>query len=222
MSPNIVAPFDGFVTAVNVKGGDYIYKGTVAVQIADPNQFESNIMVGEMNILKVKIGGTAQVQMNALPGLTFSGNVTFISPTATIQSGVVNYEVTVGVNPIPITGQAATSNLTGGRAGAAPQAVQLKDGLTDTVNIIVQQKNDVLLVPNSAIFYQGGKPYVEVMLPNGATNQQAIQTGITDFRNTEVISGLNEGDKVVIPLVSATTTTTTPRPGVIPGLGRGG
>jgi len=96
----VVAPFDGFITKVNVEGGDEVMKGTVAVTIADPNQFEADILVSEMDIFQVKPGGEAWVQVDALQGLRLPAEVTHISPTAVIQAGVVNYEVKVEIQSI--------------------------------------------------------------------------------------------------------------------------
>ena len=94
-SPEIIAPFAGFIISVNVEGGDEVLKGTVAVELADPNKFEADILVSEMDILQVKLGGEAWVQVDALQGMSLPAEVTHVSPTATIQSGVVNYEVKV-------------------------------------------------------------------------------------------------------------------------------
>ncbi len=96
-SLEIIAPFDGFITWVNTEaeGGDEVMKGTVAVQIADPTRFEVVLWVSETDIFDVKLGGEASVQVDAIATLTLPAEVTDISPTATIQSGVVNYEVTV-------------------------------------------------------------------------------------------------------------------------------
>lgn len=206
----IVTPFTGFVTAVNVEGGDEVKKGTVAVQIADPDKFEAEIMVSEMDIPQVKLGGEATVQVDSIPGLTLPAKVTHISPTATIQSGVVNYKVKVEVEP--------------GEAVAVPEDFQLREGLTVTVNIIAQQKTDVLLVPYAAITNEGGKSYVQVVSPTGATEKRAIKTGITDYQFTEVTEGLSEGEKVSV-LQSAKTTAKTeqqPSGGMIPIPGVGG
>ncbi len=95
MSPEITAPFDGFITRVNVAGGDTVFKGTVVAQLADPNKFKADILVSEMDIFQVEVGTTATIQVDALSGRAFSATVTDIAPTATIQSGVVNYDVTV-------------------------------------------------------------------------------------------------------------------------------
>ncbi len=97
MSAELVAPFDGFITQVNVEGGDEVLNGTVAVQVADPDKFEAEILVSEMDIPNVKTGGQAIVTVDALPGIILSATVTDVAPTATISSGVVNYNVRVEV-----------------------------------------------------------------------------------------------------------------------------
>lgn len=94
-SPEIVAPFDGFIVSVNVKGGDKITKGTVLVQISAPDKFEAYILVSEAEILQVEVGTQATVVADAISGISFPATVTHISPKATISSGVVNYTIRV-------------------------------------------------------------------------------------------------------------------------------
>jgi RND family efflux transporter MFP subunit len=202
-SPEVTAPFDGFITNVNVKGGDEVKKGTVAVTLADPNKFEVDILVSEMDISQVEKGEEATVQADAISGITFPAEVTYIAPTATIQSGVVNYGVTVEVESLEAVAQGSNST---SQASATSQASQLREGLTVTVNLIVDQRTNVLVVPNGAITTQGGQSYVEVLSPDGTIEWRAIKTGITDYVNTEVTDGLNEGDKVIVPQGTTTTT----------------
>jgi RND family efflux transporter MFP subunit len=266
-SPEVIAPFAGFITIVNVKGGDEVKKGTVAVTLADPNKFEAEILVSEMDIYQVEVGGAATVEADAFSGWTFPAKVTHISPTATIQSGVVNYSVTVEVQSLePITSAQPASPPTGtappegftlpegatppegftlpegftpptGQGGAAssstttvPENLELRQGLTVTVSLIVQQATDVLLVPYAAISTEGGQSYVQVMLSDGTIEKRAITTGITDYVNTEVTEGLSEGEQVVVSSTSSTSTSETSQdegemPGgeiIIPGVGQGG
>lgn len=186
----IVAPFSGFITMINVEGGDEVMKGTIAVQLADPEKFEADIMVSEMDILQVKLGGEAWVQVDAMQGLSLPAEVTHISPTATIQSGVVNYEVKVEVESLK------------------PEGFQLREGLTVIVSIIVDERNDVLLVPNAAIATQGRQTYVQVMSQGGIIEERSITTGISDWQYTEVTEGLSEGEQVVVPGGTTTTSAT--------------
>jgi hypothetical protein len=81
------------------------------------------------------------------------------------------------------------------------------------VSILVEEKNDVLMVPNGAITYQGREAYVQVVSPDGTIEQRLIQTGISDSQNTEVTSGLSEGEQVVIPQTTTTTSTTSQQGG---------
>ncbi len=267
-SPEIIAPFEGFIISVNVSGGDEVTKGTVAVTIADPEEFEANILVSEMDIFEVKLGGEARVEVDAMESLSLPAEVTHISPTATIQSGVVNYEVKVEVASLEemiqeqqeaienmqegelpeslkqaieegsITQEQAEAMLEqmqqvpGGQqrqvSAALSEDFQLREGLTVTVSIIVEEKTDILLVPNSAITTRGWQTYVQVLLPDDTTEERVITTGISDWQYTEVTDGLSEGEQVVVPQGTATTTSTTTFPeqgppgGMMPIPGMGG
>ncbi|MFC1940906.1 biotin/lipoyl-binding protein [Chloroflexota bacterium] len=253
-SPIITAPFDGFITKVNVEGGDEIMTGTVAVQLADPEKFEADIMVGEMDILQMKLGGEAQVQVDAVQGISLPAEVTHISPTATISQGVVNYKIKVALQSLEAIAQEQqavrqeqTQNITEGELperlkqaieegrmtqeqteemmkqmqqgqgqqqpqGQMPtmtlEDFQLMEGLTVTVSIIVDERNDVLLVPNAAIATQGRQTFVQVLAADGTLEQRTIQTGISDYQFTEVTEGLSEGEQIIVPQGTSTTPTT--------------
>jgi len=226
-SSEIIATFDGFITRVNVEGGDEVQKGTVAVIVADPNRFEADILVSEIDIMQVKLGMEAEVQVDAMQGVTLPAKVTHIAPTATIQQGVVNYEVKVEVESlenVPDGQQNTAQGVPSEQETAVPQDdFQLREGLTVTVSIIVQQELDVLLVPYAAITSQGEQSYVQVLLPDGTIENRAIKTGITDYSSTQVIEGLSEGEAVIITQISTTgsATKSQQQPGgmMIPGMG---
>jgi RND family efflux transporter MFP subunit len=247
-SPEIIAPFDGFITSVNVSGGDEVTKGTVAVTIADPNEFEADILVSEMDIFQVKLGGKAWVQVEAMQGLSLPAEVTHISPTATIQSGVVNYTVKVELQALERIAQeqleampdissgeipdfiqqaidagemtqeeaeAMMEQMQGGQMrqmGQTPtmtyEDIQLREGLTVTVSLVVEEATDVLLVPNGAITTRGGQTYVQVLSADGSMEERAVKTGISNWQYTEVTDGLSEGEQVVVPQGTTTTSTT--------------
>ncbi len=201
LSPVITAPFDGIITAINVKGGDDIYKGTVAVQIADPNKFEANILVTETDIFSVKVGGESTVTVDAISGVSYPATITEIAPLATVSSGVVNYQVTAQLTD-------------------SDKVSTLKSGLSATVNVIIAQKNDVLIVPTRAITHVGQNATVQVV--NGTvTEVRTIQTGISDSSNTEVTSGLTAGEVILTKSSSSTKTSTSNQggPGMVPGIG---
>ena len=279
-SPVISAPFAGIITKVNVSVGGVVKKGAVAVILADPSEFGAAFMVGEIDILQVKLGGGAWVQVDAMLGMSLPAKVTHISPTATIQQGVVNYRVKVEIESLEAVrqerqeaGREAMQGITqgelperirqaieegritqeqaeemiermqqgelpmqpgqGGQLGqggqhgqvstAMPEDFQLREGLTVTVSILVEERNDVLLVPNAAITSRGGQAYVTVVSPDDTLEERAIQTGLSDWQFTEVIEGLSEGEKIIVPQGTTTTPTTPQQRGQggirIPGMG---
>ena len=233
-SPEVTAPFDGFITNVNVRGGDEVKKGTVAVTLADPDKFEVDILVSEMDISDVQKGGMATLQADAMSGISLPAKVTYIAPTATIQSGVVNYKVTVEVESVSNITQGPASGMMPPQGFTPPagqgnssitqpvgtfRAIQLREGLTVTVNVIVDQRTNVLLVPSGAITTEGWQSYVEVLSADGTIERRVIETGITDYVNTEVTGGLNEGEKVIVPQGTSTTEQEGQGGGMFPGGG---
>jgi len=222
-SPLIVALFDGFITMVNVEGGDEVLTGTVAVQLADPNKFEADILVSEMDILQVKENGEAWVQVDSMPGINLPAEVTHISPTATIQSGVVNYQVKVEVKSLEAMQQEQKQTREGQQEQVPtmiPENFKLREGLTVTVSIIVAESTDVLMVPNGAVTQKGAQSYVQIVTVSGKSEQRAIQTGVSDWQFTEVTSGLSEGEQVLVPQGTAPETTQNGSPGGFPGIMR--
>ncbi|MEE9399036.1 MAG: hypothetical protein V3V23_02075, partial [Dehalococcoidales bacterium] len=138
-----------------------------------------------------------------------------------IQSGVVNYQVKVAIESLAAVMEKQRGLQPGHLPTTMPEDFQLREGLTVTVSILVDERTDVLLVPNSAITSQGGKMYVQVMSAAGTSEERVVQTGISDWQFTEVTDGLSEGEQVVVP--QGTTTTTTqqgPSRMRVPGLGR--
>lgn len=191
----IVAPFDGTVTAVNiVVGGAGPTSGaTGAIQLADLDNLEIIVNMAEVDVSKIKVGQAAQITLDALSNVTLAGEVALVAPAGVQTQGVVNYPVTVAVHDPP---------------------ANVKTGMTANVNIITEQRDDVLIVPNRAVRTVGRQRMATVLF-EGAEMQVPIVVGMSGDTHTEVVSGLKEGDVVV---VSSTTTATTNR---IPGMGGG-
>jgi macrolide-specific efflux system membrane fusion protein len=189
----ITSPIKAIVTKVSVKQGDIVQRNTGIIEIADPEKFEANVMVSERDVASLSTGRESNVSFDALPGLIFPAKITRIAPLGTIQQGVVNYQVTVELTSVkPVTG-------TGSPAASTPP-VNLKDGFSAVVNIPVQQKDNILIVPSSAISHKG-QDYVVQLKTSTSTETHIVKIGITDFQNTEIIDGLNQGDQVVIPSI---------------------
>ena len=99
----IIAPFAGLVTDVNVVPGDQVAANAVGVRIIDPVNFQTEVLVNEMEIYQLSIGTPATVQVVAQPGYSFPARVALIAESPTIQSNVVNYKVTVQMDPVGTT-----------------------------------------------------------------------------------------------------------------------
>lgn len=172
----VVAPFDGIVSAVNVEAGDTVNAGTVIVKIVDPSDIEVSAIVDEIDVAQVQVGQKATVTLDAYSDLEISGVVSSISSFANSQSGVVSYPVTIKLT--------------------IPSGVQLREGMSATATITVQEVNNVLLVPNKAISGTSSNPVVTVMV-NGETEVRSVKLGDSNDDYTVVTSGLKEGDVVV-------------------------
>ena len=180
----ILAPFDGTIAKVNVKEGDVLssvnYATTVAVEVIDPSRMELNADVDEIDIPSVKLGQKVIIEADALPDVQFEGKVAFISPLPTVEAGVVLYSVTISLD--------------------VAEGSELKAGMSATADITINERSNVLLVPNRAIEQDSsGNPVVGVMV-NEQIQERPVVIGISDGIRTEIVDGLDEGERVVIEM----------------------
>ncbi len=199
----LAASFDGIVSVVNIQAGQTVSAGTVAVEIVDPSDIEVSATVDEVDVPNVKVGQKVAVSLDALPNDTFSGVVSTISILGSSQSGVVSYPVTV--------------NLT------VPSGVLLRQGMSATATITTQEIDNVLLVPVAAVHgSSSNNPTVTVMV-NGVAEVRAVKVGQSNGTYTEIVSGLNAGDEVVVTTSTSSSTSSSSLRGIgIGGLGGGG
>ena len=93
----------------------------------------------------------------------------------------------------------AVNSSSGPMKTASSTAAQLREGLTVIVSIITDTRQNVILVPSAAINISNGQETVMVILSDGTTEERVITTGLNDWQNTEVLSGLSEGEQVLVP-----------------------
>ena len=173
----ITAPFDGAVASVYVDERDTVTTTTTIIYIRDLTTMELKLEVDEIDIPGVEVGQRAIIEVDALPDLPLEGEVTFISSIAKEEAGVVLYEVTIGFG--------------------VPEGSGLRVGMSATADIIIDERSNVLLVPDRAIKQDSqGNQIVEVMV-NEQTEERQVVIGISDGFETEIIDGLNEGEMVV-------------------------
>jgi multidrug efflux pump subunit AcrA (membrane-fusion protein) len=142
---------------------------------------------------KVTIELTSTKPVSAVPGMQSSG-----IPGAPPSGFTPPPGFTPPANFTPPTGSIPPGD-TPSLASSTPKNITLKDGLSATVNILIQKKDNILMVPSRAISHQGGNATVQLVKGSG-TEIQKIQTGITDGTNTEIISGLKESDQVLMQI----------------------
>ena len=161
--------------------------------ISDSEKYLVDFLVDETDIMNVKKGQEVKLTTDNFPGRTFKGNVIQISQLPTIQNGVASYNVTIEVKP--------------------EDGLYL--GMSMNISIIVSEKQNVLIVPIQAVYTNGNQKYVIIYSNNiNAKNLNVksdsevfknsiriIQTGISNNNFVEVISGLKDGDKIIIPSV---------------------
>ena len=196
----VVAPFDGVVAEVGVAPGDEVNANTVVLKLVDPSVIEVSATVDEVDVSQVQQGQEAIVTLDAISDLELSGNVSSISSFANSQSGVVSYSVTITVTNIP-------------------SGVQLREGMSSTATITAQLATNVLLVPTKAISGSSStNPTVTVMV-NGVPEVRSVKLGASNDTSTEVVSGLNAGDMVVVTSSTSSSTSSSGSQGGFPGGG---
>ncbi|MBA7520361.1 Macrolide export protein MacA [subsurface metagenome] len=178
----LTAPFDGVVASVYADEGDVIPSPTMAptaiIHLIDLTTMELNIEVDEIDIPGVEVGQRVIIEVDALPALPLEGEVTYISSLAKEEAGVVLYEATIGFD--------------------VPEGSGLKAGMSAEADIVIDEQSDVLLVPNRAIKQDSqGNPVVEVMVGK-EVQEKPVVIGISDGFDTEIVSGLSEGEVVVV------------------------
>jgi RND family efflux transporter MFP subunit len=180
----ITAPFDGMVAGITVIEGQEISAAglaTPAITLVGTSGIEMQGTIDELNIASVKLGQTADITLDALPDEELTGTVAFISPMGTVVAGIVSYAVTITIqSPSP----------------------DLKDGMSATGEVVIARSDNVLLIPNTVIRGTVQNPYV-VVLVNAKQENQQVTLGLSDGVNTEVLSGLEEGEQVVVPSSSS-------------------
>ena len=175
----VKAPFDGIVTHVDFDLGSTMTAGRTWVGVADQAELRVKVNIDETDISKIKVGQLVTILLGAYPDEKIAAKVTDVAAMATTVQGVVNYIVTVTINPT---------------------AVPLKIGMTADANIIVMNLENVLLVPNQAVRASSKRRFVTIQTGPQQSKEIEVTLGMSNDLETEVLSGLDEGQTVVIPL----------------------
>ena len=184
---DIVSPIDGIVLSRDVEMGDAVSSilvlgssATLVMTLGDTSEVYVKGKVDESDIGKVYLGQPARIKVESFKDKTFTGKVTKISPMGVEKDNVTTFEVRVSIqNP-------------GG---------ELKAEMTANAEIILEEHKNVLQIPEGAILYdKDKKASVDIPDPKGkdGMDKVAINIGISNGAKTEVLSGLKEGQEVVL------------------------
>jgi len=184
---DIESPIDGVVLSRDVEMGDAVSSilvlgssATLVMTLGDISQVYVKGKVDESDIGKVYLGQPARIKVESFKDKTFNGVVTRISPMGVEKDNVTTFEVRVSINN------------PGG---------ELKAEMTANAEIILEEHKNVLQIPEGSIIYdKEKKASVEVPDPKGKDGKRklAVNIGISNGAKTELLSGLKEGDQVVL------------------------
>lgn len=180
----IYAPISGIVSQVSTQEGEMVVSGlstTNLITILDPTRLEIWIYIDETDIGKVKENMEVEYWVDAYRNKIFKGVIASIYPQPEVKDNIVYYLATVKVKP--------------------EDAIFLRPEMTVHAKIISERKKDVLLVPNRAIKFENGD-YVVYVPKDGKKVAVKVKTGIRDESQTEILSGLKDGDQFYIETIS--------------------
>ena len=173
----VIAPFAGTVTEAYPLPGDQIAAGATAFRVDNLSSLLVDVEVSEVDINNVSVGQTATLSFDAILGNDYHGQVVEVAQTGTSVQGVVNFKVTVEL---------------------ADADAQVKPGMTAAVNIVVNEMQDVVLVPNRAVRLVDGERVV-YLLVDGEPVLTEIRLGPSSDTVSVVAGGdVKEGDTVVL------------------------
>jgi HlyD family secretion protein len=216
-----VAPFDGIVTNMPVREGETVVvgiqnaEGSTLMTIADMSVVTAEVKVDETDIVNVKNGQPADVTVDAIPGKVFKGHVTLVGDQALLRStGIATSQSTTGTEEAKDFKVVVTLD--------QPSA-ELRPGLSTTAKVTTAEKSNVLSLPIQALTMYTPPPpangNVEAASSSSSTKTPAVQgvyvvdkdshgkqrakfvpvtTGITGATDIEVLTGLQDGQEVVI------------------------
>ena len=216
----IYAPADGTISMLNVELGERVLgtqqmTGTEILRVANLNNMEVEVDVNENDIVKIKVGDEANVEVDAYLKKQFKGTVTSISNSA--SSALTADQVTNFKVKVRILKESYEDLLVGKPDTYSP----FRPGMTATVDIITQTKSNVLSVPISSVVVKSDTAAVKNIIVADESDQKneapksdkkfecvfvkvgdkakirIIKTGIQDDTNIEVLSGLKKGDVVI-------------------------
>ena len=178
---NLTAPFAGIISSISVAPGDIVNRATPTIDILDPTVITVEGTVDEIDVLSLKIDDKVAVTLDALPDQILEGLVDEIGDGVNLQ-GVIEFPLTIALIP--------------------PDGVDLIEGLSATVTIVLNQIDNALLVPLQAIGGSFTLSTVDVVTENGFITTE-VTLGASDDFWVVIESGLTEGQEVLMTIADS-------------------
>ena len=171
----IRAPFDGIVGIRKVNVGDYVRDGDALINIEDIAVLKLDFRLPELYLARLKPGQKLEVTCDVFPGETFPAEVEAIDPLVDADGRAVLL-----------------------RARLANDEGRLRPGVFARVRLIVERRNNVVLVPEAALIPMPGQTQYVFQIMDGVARQVGVKTGIRRAAEVEIVEGLAPGDLVVV------------------------
>jgi HlyD family secretion protein len=177
------APIAGYVLQKMVEVGDPVVplssyqEGTVLFTMADMDRLVFRGTVDEIDVGRLREGMPVSLRVGALPGATVRGQLTRISLKARTEGTATVFPVEIGL--------------------ASLEEVRLRAGFSANAEIIMDERIDVLTVPERVVHFDGDSAWVEVPGAGGDRERRPVRTGLSDAITVEILAGLREGDVVL-------------------------
>ena len=172
---SIMAPRSGVVTKRHLQAGSFAKAGAQIVSIADVTSLLGKATIGEGQLGEVTIGNQVKIKINALNDKEFIGNITRISPTATLPARTFTAEITIP------NGDGI-----------------LKPGMFGKITIPGQIHTNALVIPESALVMRGDQKTVYIVTPENKVQQRLLKLGYVGEGFAEILEGLQDGDRIVV------------------------
>lgn len=172
------SPVNGIVSKIDADAGEIVQSSVAIAGIISNSQFKIEADVPEADIAKIKAGNEARVTLDAYgSGVIFEAKVVSIEPAERIIDGVATYKTTFQFSK---------------------EDPRIRSGMTANIEVISAKKNNVIAVPARAVYTKDGKKYANIYIDEKRSEERLLEIGIQGSDgNVEVLSGLNEGEKVL-------------------------
>ena len=170
----VTAPISGYISAKNINKGQMVSPGTPLFTIKSTNTVDGEINVTESVIPYVHVGTKADISVKSAGIDNIEGKVSVVNPVKNAQTGMYTVRIEI-------------SNKDG----------KLKEGMFAEISLVTREEKNIITIPAEAVMQSGDELYVYVAEGNTA-KKVTVTTGISNDELTEITSGINEGDSVIV------------------------